>query len=389
MVFASLASSDPGAKQKYGSGFLKQERSAAADDDWSNSKLSRTESMLLDKRNALLMKSNNSLFTDDWSNSKLSRTESMMLSFSCPKSASSVAKSSSNAILPYFHLTSSAYNRNTGYNPGIFNAVSMHGVLTETGWPFTQSQWMELEHQALIYKYITANVPIPSNLLIPIRNALDSAGFLSFSGGHFKPSALKWGTFHMGFTSNTDPEPGRCRRTDGKKWRCSRDAVAEHKYCERHMNRGRHRSRKPVEGQPGHSAAATTTIKTRPNGTFSSASASVVGLCSAVSDSHAIVHNQQQPASSSNISTTDTLSRVFLATENVGERMNLFHSTPSANSWMIGLKVIRHSDRSAVSWPEPDMQYERTQLSISTSMAPADFMPSTSSPNNEKTTLPR
>ncbi|KAJ6391289.1 hypothetical protein OIU77_025305 [Salix suchowensis] len=110
---------------------------------------------------------------------------------------------------------------------GIFNAVSMHGVLTETGWPFTQSQWMELEHQALIYKYITANVPIPSNLLIPIRNALDSAGFLSFSGGHFKPSALKWGTFHMGFSSNTDPEPGRCRRTDGKKWRCSRDAVAE------------------------------------------------------------------------------------------------------------------------------------------------------------------
>ncbi|KAG5251169.1 growth-regulating factor [Salix suchowensis] len=426
--FASLASSDPGAKQKYGSGFLKQERSAAADDDWSNSKLSRTESMLLDKRNALLMKSNNSLFTDG-------QQQQQMLSFSCPKSASSVAKSSSNAILPYFHLTSSAYNRNTGYNPGIFNAVSMHGVLTETGWPFTQSQWMELEHQALIYKYITANVPIPSNLLIPIRNALDSAGFLSFSGGHFKPSALKWGTFHMGFTSNTDPEPGRCRRTDGKKWRCSRDAVAEHKYCERHMNRGRHRSRKPVEGQPGHSAAATTTIKTRPNGTFSSASASVVGLCSAVSDSHAIVHNQQQPASSSNISTTDTLSRYkqddasglsmlpssidlqsketpfFISKQlkSYGESLrnefarvtsdSLDHSQESSSLMScrnFGLShnltdqesVSYHSDRSAVSWPEPDMQYERTQLSISTPMAPADFMPSTSSPNNEKTTLP-
>ncbi|KAJ6730174.1 hypothetical protein OIU85_021011 [Salix viminalis] len=47
-----------------------------------------------------------------------------------------------------------------------------------------------------------------------------------------------------------------------------------------------------------------------------------------------------------------------------------------------------HSDRSAVSWPEPDMQYERTQLSISPPMATTDFMPSTSSPNNEKTTLP-
>uniref|UniRef100_A0A2K2BHE6 Growth-regulating factor n=2 Tax=Populus trichocarpa TaxID=3694 RepID=A0A2K2BHE6_POPTR len=313
--FASLASSDPDEKQKYGSGFLKQERSAAADDDWRNSKLAKTESMLLDQRNTFLLKSsNNSLFTDG-------QQQQQMLSFSCPKSASSGERSSPNAMLPYFHLTSSACNRNTGYNSGIFNAASMHGVLTETRWPFTQLQWMELEHQALIYKYMTANVPIPSNLLIPIRKALDSAGFSSFSGGLFKPSALQWGTFHMGFSSNTDPEPGRCRRTDGKKWRCSRDAVADQKYCERHMNRGRHRSRKPVEGQSGHSAAATTTLKPMANGTSSFASASVVGLRSAVSDSHTIVHNQQQPASSSNLSATNTLSRVFLATENVGERM--------------------------------------------------------------------
>lgn len=44
-----------------------------------------------------------------------------------------------------------------------------------------------------------------------------------------------------------DPEPGRCRRTDGKKWRCSRDVVPGQKYCERHVHRGRNRSRKPVE----------------------------------------------------------------------------------------------------------------------------------------------
>lgn len=44
-----------------------------------------------------------------------------------------------------------------------------------------------------------------------------------------------------------DPEPGRCRRTDGKKWRCSRKVVPDQKYCERHMHRGRQRSRKPVE----------------------------------------------------------------------------------------------------------------------------------------------
>lgn len=38
--------------------------------------------------------------------------------------------------------------------------------------------------------------------------------------------------------SSFDPEMGRCRRTDGKKWRCSRDVVPEQKYCERHMHRG-------------------------------------------------------------------------------------------------------------------------------------------------------
>ncbi|OIW05570.1 hypothetical protein TanjilG_23356 [Lupinus angustifolius] len=46
-----------------------------------------------------------------------------------------------------------------------------------------------------------------------------------------------------------DPEPGRCRRTDGKKWRCSKEAYPDSKYCERHMHRGRNRSRKPVESQ--------------------------------------------------------------------------------------------------------------------------------------------
>lgn len=51
----------------------------------------------------------------------------------------------------------------------------------------------------------------------------------------------------MGFGRKVDPEPGRCRRTDGKKWRCSKEAYADSKYCERHMHRGRNRSRKPVE----------------------------------------------------------------------------------------------------------------------------------------------
>ncbi|XVF48911.1 hypothetical protein PTKIN_Ptkin03bG0226100 [Pterospermum kingtungense] len=51
----------------------------------------------------------------------------------------------------------------------------------------------------------------------------------------------------MGLGRKVDPEPGRCRRTDGKKWRCSKEAYPESKYCERHMHRGKNRSRKPVE----------------------------------------------------------------------------------------------------------------------------------------------
>lgn len=51
----------------------------------------------------------------------------------------------------------------------------------------------------------------------------------------------------MGLGRKIDPEPGRCRRTDGKKWRCSKEAFPDSKYCERHMHRGKNRSRKPVE----------------------------------------------------------------------------------------------------------------------------------------------
>ena len=75
------------------------------------------------------------------------------------------------------------------------NGADMHGGLTVVSGPFTPSQWMELEQQALIYKYITAKVPVPSNLLIPIRKALDSAGFSGFSGGHIVPTTCKFDLF--------------------------------------------------------------------------------------------------------------------------------------------------------------------------------------------------
>ncbi|KAL8232665.1 hypothetical protein R6Q57_002443 [Mikania cordata] len=123
------------------------------------------------------------------------------------------------------------------------------------GGAFTSSQRMELEHQALIYKYMIVNAPVPLSLLIPIRRAVESTEFSSFPATNLRHTAYGWGGFHLGLSNSLDSEPGRCRRTDGKKWRCSRDVVAYHKYCERHMNRGRYRSRKHVEGQSGHSVS--------------------------------------------------------------------------------------------------------------------------------------
>ncbi|KAG0534523.1 hypothetical protein BDA96_04G287300 [Sorghum bicolor] len=109
--------------------------------------------------------------------------------------------------------------------------------------PFTPAQYEELEQQALIYKYLVAGVPVPPDLVVPIRRGLDSLATRFY--GH--PTLGGYGTYYLG--KKLDPEPGRCRRTDGKKWRCSKEAAPDSKYCERHMHRGRNRSRKPVETQ--------------------------------------------------------------------------------------------------------------------------------------------
>ncbi|KAG8369136.1 hypothetical protein BUALT_Bualt15G0120000 [Buddleja alternifolia] len=331
----------------------------------------------------------------DFKMAKISSNEGhqQMLSFS----------SQTHVTLPYYNYQTSngAFTRNTGYGSG--------GVMSSVRGPFTPSQWMELEHQALIYKYITANVPIPSYLLNPIAKALESACLRS--------NALGWGGFHLGF-SNTDPEPGRCRRTDGKKWRCSRDAVADQKYCERHINRGRHRSRKPVEGQSGHSASRTTTTNVNPKPPPSSTSATGVsnGL------------NDLQPSGSNNhLSGIPNINRSLLHKKNAGgayqqtttvlsmaspnvslknhhnqyeesshPEFGLVCSDSLLNPLNTNFRNYDHSqnlnnhdqiksqhalrqfmddwpknlpDRSPVSWPDIDLQPDRTQLSISTPMA--------------------
>ncbi|PPS03978.1 hypothetical protein GOBAR_AA16674 [Gossypium barbadense] len=72
----------------------------------------------------------------------------------------------------------------------------------------------------------------------------------------FTKSYLGCGPLHLEYKNGVDPEPGRCRRTDGKKWRCSKEAVPDHKYCERHMHRGRQRSRKLVEASQATSSGS-------------------------------------------------------------------------------------------------------------------------------------
>ncbi|KAK1558821.1 hypothetical protein Q3G72_006754 [Acer saccharum] len=110
------------------------------------------------------------------------------------------------------------------------------------------AQLFEFKQQALIFKYMKAGLPVPLQLVIPIWKTVASS-FGSDCGGFYKqyPSFVGFSTQEFDYKNMTDPEPGRCRRTDGKKWRCSRDVVPDQKYCERHMHRGRQRSRKLVE----------------------------------------------------------------------------------------------------------------------------------------------
>lgn len=98
--------------------------------------------------------------------------------------------------------------------------------------PFTASQLQEFQRQSVICKYIMASMPVPPQLLLPLPT---------------HPSPPQSNSLDLKFSSGSDPEPWRCKRTDGKKWRCSRDVAPDQKYCERHAHKSKPRSRKPVE----------------------------------------------------------------------------------------------------------------------------------------------
>ncbi|KAG8100011.1 hypothetical protein GUJ93_ZPchr0013g34876 [Zizania palustris] len=106
------------------------------------------------------------------------------------------------------------------------------------GAAFTAMQLQELEQQSRVYQYMAARVPVPTHLVFPIWKSVTGA---SSEGAQKYPTLMGLATLCLDFGKNPEPEPGRCRRTDGKKWRCWRNAIPNEKYCERHMHRGRKR----------------------------------------------------------------------------------------------------------------------------------------------------
>ncbi|KAL3628338.1 hypothetical protein CASFOL_027384 [Castilleja foliolosa] len=164
----------------------------------------------------------------------------------------------SNSTLPLFlhqpHTTN--YSSSHHHNQNNNSSTKFTGMM---GSSFSQGQWQELELQALIYRHMIAGADVPHQLLAHLlqNTLITNSPFypLHHCYPHYQPALVQSGYWGKGAM---DPEPGRCRRTDGKKWRCSRDVVTGQKYCERHVHRGKNRSRKPVE-TPSPAAAADAT----------------------------------------------------------------------------------------------------------------------------------
>ncbi|KAH9605243.1 hypothetical protein KSS87_011043 [Heliosperma pusillum] len=113
-----------------------------------------------------------------------------------------------------------------------------------------------------------ASVPVPPELIIPLSKYplphLPSSLHHTDQSSVRKAMELSYNGVGRGGGSVGNPEPWRCKRTDGKKWRCSRDVVPDQKYCERHSHKSRPsaRSRKPVESSLLVSSATTSSTST-------------------------------------------------------------------------------------------------------------------------------
>ncbi|KAJ9171288.1 hypothetical protein P3X46_014677 [Hevea brasiliensis] len=91
---------------------------------------------------------------------------------------------------------------------------------------------------------------------------IQAVSLLYASTWFYNPSSYQISDSPQEFDINKmDPEPGRCRRTDGKKWRCKKNVVSGQKYCEQHKHGGRQCSRKPVEASQTITASNATPLK--------------------------------------------------------------------------------------------------------------------------------
>ncbi|GMI98341.1 hypothetical protein HRI_003503400 [Hibiscus trionum] len=139
-----------------------------------------------------------------------------------------------------------------GGSPSIKLGLGIDGKTSEKVKPvkcvFTTTQLHELQLQMLILKYIAGGIQVPVSLVIPIWKSVASSVGSAHGGAYQRyPGFVGVSPQAIDHRNTVDPEPGRCRRTDGKKWRCSKDVIPFQKYCLQHMHRGCRRSRKPVE----------------------------------------------------------------------------------------------------------------------------------------------
>nr|GME15546.1 growth-regulating factor 1-like [Ipomoea batatas]GME17925.1 growth-regulating factor 1-like [Ipomoea batatas] len=439
-----LGGADPSA---HGSGKkIKQERSGLGEETWRLSKAPRISSCEEDEVDLNGVNPTSLLLRSGDNNG---RGHTTMLSFSSSSKSEEIPflsvngeDSSASISIPFFQSQPKQglpSGNVSVYAPGGVNEGTRGGFSLFRG-PFTPSQWMELEHQALIYKHLVTNVPIPSSLLVSLKKSLSPYTFSGLSSRSYA-SNWGWGPFHLGFAGNTDPEPGRCRRTDGKKWRCSRDAVPDQKYCERHINRGRHRSRKPVEGQTGRAASGIAASKAVPVASSSSSTPVIpsggasnsfsavqhqfknMQQCSANPSTDHLTSNRTQGLSvispSFNLKSKDSAISIqkqqnpleesahssefgFLSSDSLLNLSQKSHVN-SKNSGTLDFNChvtneqhpVHHftdswtkeqSGCASVSWPE--LKPDWTQLSMSIPMtAASNFSSSSSSPRQEKHTL--
>ncbi|KFK37340.1 hypothetical protein AALP_AA4G243800 [Arabis alpina] len=134
-------------------------------------------------------------------------------------------------------------------------------VMVRKKWPCMKSaQLLEFQMQTLVYRYIEAGLRVPHHLVVPIWNSL----VLSTSNYHIQHNHHSSSSVMSGKVE--EAEPTRCRRTDGKKWRCSNTVLPSEKYCERHMHRGRNRSRKLVEST--YEVASSSASSTKQDNTY-------------------------------------------------------------------------------------------------------------------------